>query len=106
MVCEVMGCYTRVLWDGHRWCLHHALCMAEFCPFNPKACSPCTTVAALLQNQYLTAHELEYSIFHHHCANIVKLATKHRKAALWKDPDLPCMLGFVQANCLSPSPKL
>lgn len=101
--CAALGCSTRIPSDGHLHCLCQALRTADFRPYSPKVCSACAAATAtLLQWRYLTGLEPRYAAVCCRWANLVKLVSKHGKAATWADPNLPLLLGF---GCLVQVPS-
>lgn len=56
---------------------------------------PCPTfVSALLMRVYLVELEPEYSALDKNWTNHIKFCYKHRKTAVWADPDLLSLLGL------------
>lgn len=95
MRCVHCGYSAKFPPDSHRLCLRHALCTADFRPYDPKECPPsATTIATLLELWYLARLEPEHASIHHCWANLVDLCSKHGRTAAWADPDLPRLLGF------------
>lgn len=83
------------------------------CPALPSSSSSAQSLlflsyccCCIAKKQYLTVHDLEYSVIRHCWDNVVKLTSKHGREASWEDPDLPCVLGCGQSPCLFPSSSL
>lgn len=92
LVCEIKGSYIWVSQDGHYQCFCHVPCTVEIWPFSQMTCFPYhTAVTALLHKRYRTGRELECSIICHCWGRVIKLASKHRRVALWEDSNLLCI---------------